>query len=52
MDRGPRGCGDYQLTSGMMYIREGMTSGGFTVKVMNDLCYESYHKYIQVSLQS
>jgi hypothetical protein len=50
-DRGPRGCGDYQLTSGVMYIREGMTSGGFTVKIMNDLCYENYQEYIQVFLK-
>ena len=50
-DRGSRGCGDYQLTSGVMYIREGMTSGGFTVKIMNDLCYENYQEYIQVFLK-
>lgn len=48
--RNAANCGDYLLTSGVVYIPEGVTSGGFIVKIMNDQFYESFQEYIQVQL--
>lgn len=50
MDRGAAGCGDYQLTSGVVVIPAGIRSGGFTVKIMDDLCQERFMEYIQVTV--
>jgi hypothetical protein len=47
-DRGAAGCGDYELTTGHVVINPGDNSGGFTINIMDDLCYERYMEYIQV----
>jgi hypothetical protein len=49
-ERGPSGCGDYEQTQGVLFIPKGSNSGGFKVKLMNDLCYERFLEYIQVTL--
>jgi hypothetical protein len=41
-------CGDYEQTSGVLVIAAGDTSGGFYVRIMDDLCYERRLEYIQV----
>lgn len=47
-DRSPAACGDYEQTAGLMVIKSGVTTGGFTVNIMDDYCYERDLKYIQV----
>jgi hypothetical protein len=46
--RASKGCGDYEQTVGHLVIPAGVTSGGFTVRIMDDLCYSRHMKYIQV----
>ncbi len=48
LERGPAGCGDYEQSTGRVVIEEGDMSGGFTVRVVDDLCYERFMKYLQV----
>ena len=50
MDRGPAGCGDYEQSSGVVIIPAGVKSGGFTVRILDDLCKERFMEYIQVTL--
>ncbi len=47
--RGGLRCGDYEQTVGHVVIPAGVTSGGFTVRVMDDRCYSPFMKYLQVS---
>jgi hypothetical protein len=46
--RASKGCGDYEQTAGHLVIPAGVTSGGFTVRIMDDLCFSRNMKYIQV----
>lgn len=48
--RGAALCGDYEQTFGIVTILQGSNYGGFTVKIMNDLCREPYMKYLQLTL--
>jgi hypothetical protein len=48
--RGISGCGDYQQTTGQLIIPVGSNEAGFKVKIMNDLCYERFLKFVQVTL--
>lgn len=50
LQRGPAGCGDYQHSSGVVVIPEGVKSGGFTVNILDDLCKERFMEYVQVTL--
>jgi hypothetical protein len=50
-DRAALGCGDYEQTSGLMVIESGRTTGGFTVNIMDDYCYEPDLKFIQASFR-
>jgi hypothetical protein len=47
-ERAAVGCGDYEQSSGLVVIEPGDMSGGFTVRIMDDLCYEAFMEYIQV----
>ncbi len=47
-ERGPAGCGDYEQSTGLVVIAPGDMSGGFEVKLVDDLCYERFVKFIQV----
>ena len=49
-ERGAAKCGDYQQTKGYLVIPANSNGGGFTVRIMNDLCFERYMKYIQVTI--
>lgn len=49
-ERGPAGCGDYEQTKGVLRLAAGSVSGGFDVRIMNDLCKERFMKYIQVTI--
>ena len=49
-ERGPAGCGDYEQTKGVLHLAAGSVSGGFDVRIMNDLCKERFMKYIQVTI--
>lgn len=48
--RSPAGCGHYQQTHGIVTIPAGITSGVFTINIMNDLCRQKYFRYLQVTL--
>ena len=50
MQRGPQGCGDYLHAAGSVIIPAGVKSGGFQVRIVDDLCKERFMKYIQVTL--
>jgi hypothetical protein len=47
-ERAAVGCGDYEQSTGLVVIEPGDMSGGFTVRIMDDLCYEPFMEYIQV----
>jgi hypothetical protein len=47
-ERAPFGCGDYEQTVGHMIIPAHVPSGGFTVRIMDDLCYTAFMKFVQV----
>lgn len=49
-ERGPAGCGDYEQSAGLVVIEPGDMSGGFTVRVLDDLCFERFSTYLQVTL--
>jgi hypothetical protein len=49
-DRARIGCGDYEQSAGYITFEEGVASGGFEVRIMDDLCYEKYNKLIQLTL--
>ena len=49
-ERGPSGCGDYQQTSGVLYIAAGVGSAAFQINIINDNCYERYMKFVQVTI--
>lgn len=49
-ERNAAGCGDYEQTTGQMWIREGETRGGFTINIIDDTCRERFPEYIQVTL--
>lgn len=49
-ERGLAGCGDYEQTTGQMVIEAGDMSGGFTVRIMDDLCFERFMEYLQVTI--
>eukprot|EP01034_Spumella_vulgaris_P023126 gene23126-29319_t len=49
-ERAPVGCGDYEQSTGLVVIEPGDMSGGFTVRIMDDLCYERFMEYIQVTI--
>jgi len=46
--RADAGCGDYMQTTGVISFNEGSNSGGFNVRIMNNLCKERYFRYVQV----
>jgi hypothetical protein len=48
--RAARGCGDFELTRGLLHLRAGADRGGFTVRVMDDLCRERFMVYAQLTL--
>merc|ERR1712224_178021 len=48
--RGPALCGDYEQTSGTLIIPASSNQAGFQVRIMNDLCYERFLKFVQVTL--
>ena len=48
--RGAAGCGDYQLTRGIMVIPAHTASGGFKIPIMNNLCLTRFPRYIQVTI--
>jgi hypothetical protein len=48
--RGPALCGDYEQTSGTLVIPASSNQAGFQVRIMNDLCYERFLKFVQVTL--
>lgn len=47
--RAPAGCGNYEQTRGYLTLPAGANSGGFKIRIMNDLCYQGFMKYLQVS---
>jgi hypothetical protein len=47
-ERATIGCGDYEQTVGHMVIPKGVSSGGFIVRIMDDLCYSPFMKFVQV----
>jgi len=44
------GCGDYEQTSGKITFDKGAKSANFTVRIMNDHCWERHMKYLQLNL--
>jgi hypothetical protein len=50
MRRGPRQCGDYEHTKGLMVIEAGNDRGTFTVGIVDDLCKEKFMEFIQLTL--
>ena len=36
------GCYHYEQTNGIVTIAAGSTTGGFTIRIMNDLCRQHY----------
>ncbi|RYH30928.1 hypothetical protein EON65_03870 [archaeon] len=49
--RAALGCGDYEQTAGLVVIEPGVVTGGFTVNIMDDYCYEVDMKFIQVCMK-
>ena len=45
------GCGDYELTHGYVTIEANRNSGGFIVRLMDNLCNTGFPRFIQVCLQ-
>lgn len=41
-------CGDYEHTTGRMEIAPGVASGGFTVRIADDYCFEPRPRFFQV----
>jgi len=50
LNRASTGCGDYEQTRGLLNIAPLQNSGGFKIRIMNDLCRERYMKYLQVTI--
>lgn len=46
--RASAGCGDYEQTSGVIVMEPTDDKAGFTVNIVDDLCYERFMEYIQV----
>lgn len=46
--RAAAGCGDYEQTSGVIVMESTDDKGGFTVNIVDDLCYERFMEFIQV----
>ena len=44
------GCGDYEQTAGTIKFASGSNSGGFNVRITNNLCLERHFRYIQVCM--
>ena len=44
------GCGDYQQATGEVTFAAGSSTALFTVNIMNDLCYEHFSEYVQLTL--
>lgn len=47
--RSQSNCGDYEQTTGVLVIPKGVSSGGFTVNIVDDQCYERFMEFIQVA---
>lgn len=50
MNRAAAGCGDYEQTRGLLILAPNSNSGGFKIRIMNDMCKEFYMKYVQVTM--
>jgi len=46
----PGDCGDYEQTRGEVTFAAGSASAAFSVRIMDDFCYEHFMEYFQVTL--
>ena len=50
VQRNAAGCYHYEQTSGVVTIAAGSSTGGFTVRIMNDLCRQHYFRNLQLTI--